>query len=187
MATLAFVALFVLLGLGALFLAFSGGSGGARKEPRATTRNGRRSAIVLFVLAIVVLGFGIPLAVIAADKNRDSIPEANVKELTPLQEHGRELFGESCRLCHTLKAANATAKVGPNLDSLAPPKALVLDAIKNGRARGNGNMAKDLVVGEDAEAVAEFVAVATGGSLGGGDEGAGGGGEDAGGGSSGGG
>ena len=52
----------------------------------------------------------------------------------------------------------------------------MLDAIDNGRANGNGNMAADLVVGQDAEAVAEFVAVATGGSLeGGGDSGSGGG------------
>jgi mono/diheme cytochrome c family protein len=172
MATLAFVALFVLLALGAVFLGFSGGAS-ARKQPRATTRRGRRGTLVLFLVALVVLGFGVPLAVIAADKNRNSIPEADVKELTPLQEHGRELFGQRCRNCHTLKAANASAKVGPNLDSLAPPKALVLDAIHKGRAAGNGNMAKDLVTGEDAEAVAEFVAVATGGSLGGGGEGSG--------------
>jgi mono/diheme cytochrome c family protein len=173
MATLAFVTLFVLLALGAVFLGFSGGPSGGRKQSRTTTRNGRRSALVLFFVALVVLGFAVPLAVIAADKNRKSIPEADVKELTPLQEHGRELFGQRCRNCHTLKAANASANVGPNLDSLAPPKALVLDAIHNGRAQGNGNMAKDLVTGEDAEAVAQFVAVATGGSLGGGDEGSG--------------
>ena len=170
MATLAFVALFVLLALGAVFLGFSGGPSGARKQRRATTRRGRRSTLVLFIAALVVLGFAIPLAVIAADKDRNSIPEADVKALTPLQGHGRELFGQRCRNCHTLKAANASAKVGPNLDSLAPPKALVLDAIHKGRARGNGNMAADLVTGEDAEAVAEFVAVATGGSLGGGED-----------------
>ena len=38
----------------------------------------------------------------------------------------------------------------------------MLDAIEKGRARGNGNMAADLVEGEDAEAVAQFVAVAGG-------------------------
>ena len=175
MATLAFVLLFVLLALGALFLAFSGGPKRSGRK-KTQTRSGRRGGIVLFLIALVVLGFAVPLAVIAADKDRNSIPEAGVKELTPLQERGRELFGEHCRMCHTLKAANASAKVGPNLDDLAPPKALVLDAIHNGRANGNGNMAADLVVGQDAEAVAEFVAVATGGSLeGGGDSGGGGG------------
>ena len=38
----------------------------------------------------------------------------------------------------------------------------MLDAIEKGRANGNGNMAADLVEGEDAEAVAQFVAVAVG-------------------------
>jgi hypothetical protein len=41
----------------------------------------------------------------------------------------------------------------------------VLDAIAKGRAAGNGNMPAQVYEGEDAEAVAEFVAVATGGSL----------------------
>jgi mono/diheme cytochrome c family protein len=89
-----------------------------------------------------------------------------VTELTPLQEKGRELFGQRCRNCHTLKAANATAKIGPNLDAAPRPKALVLDAIEKGRAAGNGNMPAQIYGGEEAEAVAEFVAVATGGEVG---------------------
>jgi mono/diheme cytochrome c family protein len=162
MAVLAFVLLFVLLGLGALFLGMSGGPKGARERMQTQTRRGRRGATLLFVLSILLLGIAVPAAVIATDKSRDSIPEANVKKLTPLQQRGRELFGERCKNCHSLAAAKATAKVGPNLDDLRPPKALVLDAIRNGRARGNGNMAADLVLGEDAEAVAQFVAVAVG-------------------------
>ncbi len=38
----------------------------------------------------------------------------------------------------------------------------MLDAINKGRANGNGNMAAGLVEGGDAEAVAQFVAVAVG-------------------------
>ena len=72
------------------------------------------------------------------------------------------MFAERCRNCHTLKAANAVAQVGPNLDDLRPPKGLVLDAIKNGRSRGNGQMAAGLVEGQDAEDVAAFVAKAVG-------------------------
>ena len=93
---------------------------------------------------------------------RNDIPEANVSNLTAAEKHGRELFGQRCANCHTLKASNAVAQVGPNLDTLRPPENLVLDAIKNGRAQGNGQMAADLVEGEDAEDVAAYVAKAVG-------------------------
>ena len=126
------------------------------------SRGTRRLALINFFLALVILGLGIPAAVIATVDNRDDIPEANVSNLTPAEKDGRILFGERCKNCHTLKAANAVAQVGPNLDDLRPPKALVLDAIHNGRARGNGNMAADLVEGQDAEDVAAFVAKAVG-------------------------
>jgi mono/diheme cytochrome c family protein len=162
MAVLAFVLLFVLLGLGALFLGMSGGPKGARDRRKAPSRHGRRGATFLFVLSILLLGIAVPAGVIATEKSRDSIPEANVKDLTELQQRGRGLFSQRCKNCHTLAAAKATARVGPNLDDLRPPKALVLDAIEKGRAGGNGNMAANLVVGEDAEAVAQFVAVAVG-------------------------
>ena len=95
-------------------------------------------------------------------ESRDSIPEANVSNLTAAEKSGRELFGRRCANCHTLQAANAAAQVGPNLDQLRPPKALVLDAIKNGRARGNGQMAADLYEGRQADEVAAFVAKAVG-------------------------
>jgi mono/diheme cytochrome c family protein len=162
MAVLAFVLLFVVLGVGVLFLAMSGGPKGARQRLQTQSRRGRRGATLVFALTILVLGIAVPAAVIATEKGRNSIPEANVKELTDLQERGRELFDQRCKNCHTLAAAKATARVGPNLDQLQPPKSLVLDAIENGRAAGNGNMARNLVEGEDAEAVAQFVAVAVG-------------------------
>ena len=162
MALLALVLFFVVLGLGVLFVAMSGGPGGARRRIQTQSRSGRSLAVGAFLVAVLVLGIAIPAAVIATVKNRDSIPEAGVNELTDLQKQGRALFGQRCANCHTFPAAGAYAKVGPNLAELRPPKALVLDAIRNGRANGNGQMAADLVEGEDAEAVAEFVAVVGG-------------------------
>jgi mono/diheme cytochrome c family protein len=162
MALLAIVLFFLVVGLGVLFMAMSGGPAGARRRIQTQTRSGRAIALVAFLASILILGFGIPAAVVLAERNRDSIPEAGVNDLTDLQERGRELFGQRCANCHTLPAAGAYAKVGPNLAQLRPPKALVLDAIQNGRARGAGQMAADLVEGEDAEAVAQFVAVAVG-------------------------
>src|SRR3954469_23631787 len=153
---------FIVLGLTVLFVAMSGGPGGARRRMASQSRGTRRLALVNFVLGLLILGLGIPAAVIATVNNRNDIPQANVSNLTKAEEHGRQLFGERCRNCHTLKAANAVAQVGPNLDNLRPPKNLVLDAIHNGRARGNGQMAADLVEGQDADDVASFVAKADG-------------------------
>ncbi len=162
MALLAIILLFVVLALGVLFIAISGGPGGARQRIQTQTRRGRTLAVVGFLATVLVLGVAIPAAVIATVKNRNSIPEAGVRELSDLQIRGRELFGQRCANCHTLPAAGAYAKVGPNLAEMRPPKSLVLDAVENGRARGNGQMAADLVEGEDAEAVAQFVAVVGG-------------------------
>ena len=167
--TLVFVLFFIALGLGVLFVALSGGTSGARARLASQSRGTRRLALVNFILGLLILGLGIPAAVIATVDHRNDIPQANVSNLTKAEKHGRELFGMRCRTCHTLKAANAVAQVGPNLDNLlssqtdpAKRKAFVLDAIHNGRARGNGQMAADLVEGKDADDVASFVAKATG-------------------------
>jgi mono/diheme cytochrome c family protein len=163
MAVLAFVLLFVLLALVAFFLAMSGGPKAARRK--AQGRKGVGPQTVLFLIVLLVLGIGIPLYAFNTERDRRSIPEASVTELTALQEKGRELFGQRCRNCHTLKAANATAKVGPTLNEPPRPKALVLDAIEKGRSSGNGQMPAEIYEGEEAEAVAEFVAVASGGEV----------------------
>jgi mono/diheme cytochrome c family protein len=156
MSTLVFVLVWVLLGLGVLLVAMSGGPGGVLARVHTQTRRGRRVALGAFVVAAAVLGIGVPAAVIAAVDNQDTIQSSGVT-LTAAEKHGRELFGQRCTQCHTLAAANATATVGPNLDNLKPPKALVLDAIANGRARGNGQMPAQLYTGQDAQDVADFV------------------------------
>lgn len=162
MTTLAFILFWVLVGSGLLFVALSGGPRGARERLHTQSRTGRRAAYVLFAVSLLAFGVAIPVAVTAMVKNRDDVPEANVSNLTAQEQRGREVFGERCRNCHALQAAAAYAKVGPNLDELRPPAGLVKDAIENGRARGNGQMAADLVVGEDVDAVAAFVAKAVG-------------------------
>jgi mono/diheme cytochrome c family protein len=162
MLTLIFVLVWVGLALGLVFVAFSGGTKGAAAQLMSTSRGARRAATVLFFVAVLVLGAGIPAAVIAAVSNNDSIPEANVTDLTASEQHGRDLFGQRCANCHTLKASNAIAEIGPDLDDIRPNKALVLDALQKGRANGNGQMAANLYTGEDAEDVASYVAKAVG-------------------------
>lgn len=162
MSALVLVLFFVLLGISVLFLALSGGPKSKSKRPYSQTRRNRRLGMGAFIVALMGLGIGIPAAVIGAVEDRNSIPEANVSSLTPAEKEGRKLFGQNCKNCHSLKASNAVAQVGPSLDQLRPPKALVVDAIENGRARGNGQMAADLVEGSDVQKVAAYVAKATG-------------------------
>ena len=162
MLTLIFVLTWVVLGVGLLLIALSGGPSGALQRLQSQSRGSRRASVVVFVLALLILGVGVPLAVITSVEARDDIPEANVSNLTAAEQRGRELFGLRCTQCHTLAASKAVAQVGPSLDTLRPPKELVLDAIKNGRARGSGQMAAGLYQGEDAEDVAAYVAKAVG-------------------------
>src|SRR4051794_16770962 len=162
MAVLALTVFWVVVGLGILFIAISGGPSGARDRLQTQSRSARKSAFLVFAVILLLFGIAVPIAASVGASNRNSIPEANISSLTAQEERGRSLFSEYCRLCHTLEAAGSVATVGPNLDKLRPTKALVLDAIHNGRARGNGAMARDLVVGKDAEDVATFVSTAVG-------------------------
>jgi mono/diheme cytochrome c family protein len=162
MSTLLFVLFFVFLGLGVLFVAMSGGPRGIGAALHSQQRGSRRFATLAFFLALIVLGFVVPAAVIALTKDNNDIPHASVTNLTAAEKHGRELFGRRCALCHTLQAANAVAQVGPNLDQIQPNKALVKDAIDKGRSQGNGQMPAQIYTGEDADDVAAFVAKAVG-------------------------
>ena len=83
-------------------------------------------------------------------------------------EQGAQLFNERCSGCHTLDAASSQGSKpegqvsgsertnGPNFNTLKVPKDDVLFAIRNGGFSG-AIMPANIVVGEDAEAVAEFV------------------------------
>lgn len=80
---------------------------------------------------------------------------------------GAKLFEQRCSGCHTLKAAGTQGsavsansreyKDGPNLNQRAETREQVLYAIFNG-GFSNGPMPQNIVVGEEAEKVADFVA-----------------------------
>ncbi len=80
-----------------------------------------------------------------------------------VDSRGAELFAERCGGCHTLEAAGTEGSnpeqrvAGPNLNARRETKDQVLYAIRNGGFSG-AIMPQNIVVGEDAEAVAEFVA-----------------------------
>ena len=161
MAALLFIGFWVLLGLTALFIGLSGGPGGARARLYGQSKGARRTIAIVVTIVFVGMGIAIPTLVIAGNEDNNEAGAARV-QLSKSQERGRELFGQICQQCHTLAASDAVGRVGPNLDTLKPPKALVLDAVLNGRARGAGTMPAGLYTGRDAEDVASYVAAVAG-------------------------
>ena len=75
---------------------------------------------------------------------------------------GADLFAERCGGCHTLDAAGTEGSnpeeriAGPNLNARRETKDQVLYAIRNGGFSG-AIMPQNIVVGADADAVAQFV------------------------------
>jgi mono/diheme cytochrome c family protein len=47
---------------------------------------------------------------------------------------GKNVFASAgCGGCHTLKAANSSGNVGPNLDDVKPELSLIVDRVTNGK------------------------------------------------------
>ncbi len=161
-AAIAFVVTFVVIGLSVIFVAFSGGGRRGRRGRRGPSRGYRRTVGAVTGLVIIVIGVAVPALVLANNSDNQAERAPGGITLTASQERGRSIFARDCATCHTLRAANAVGRVGPNLDQLHPPKALVLDAIAKGRAQGRGQMPAGLVDGQDAQDVASFVAAVAG-------------------------
>jgi mono/diheme cytochrome c family protein len=171
LAVLLFAAFWVVLGLGVFFLGIRGGPGG-RLETRVPDYRARRA--LGWSLAVIYIAFGIALpALFLIGNHNQANGQVGSSELTQAEKHGREVFGERCGLCHTLAAANAVGKVGPNLDVIQPTQQLVLHTIQYGclpnapkgsqeTCLGEGVMPADVVQGQDAEDVAKFVAKVAG-------------------------
>jgi mono/diheme cytochrome c family protein len=114
------------------------------------------------IIVIVAFGIALPAVVLARGGAHKTKQAPGGVDLTTAEAHGRELFAQNCSTCHTLRAANAVGRVGPNLDQLRPPKALIVDAVQTGRARGQGQMPAQLFEGEEAKHVAEYIAEVAG-------------------------
>ena len=110
--------------------------------------------------------------ILIGNRNKANGQVGGIK-LTAPEKRGREIFGENCSLCHTLAAANAVGKVGPNLDMIMPTESLVLHTIANGclanpppgsqeACLGQGTMPANVVQGVQATEVAQFVAAVAG-------------------------
>ncbi len=164
-----FVIFWVLVGLGVFFLAIRGGAKGARAALHTESTVSRR-LVTIGVVILFAFGLSVPAIVLAFNANHKSKVAVGGIKLTAKEAQGRVLFARSCGFCHTLAATKSVGRVGPNLDvrvgeqisTAAGRKALVENAIKEGRARGLGQMPALLYQGKEAEAIAEFVAAVAG-------------------------
>jgi cytochrome c553 len=147
---------FLALGIGVLFVAFSGGAGAAREA--YLTRGRRVFPITIFVL-YVGCGFVVPAAVIAArGEALGMVGSLRSEQPNEPQKEGKRLFVETCKSCHSLAAVNARGVTGPDLDQLGGvDRQRVLNAIKRG-GTGDGRMPAGLLGGSDAQDVATYVA-----------------------------
>jgi mono/diheme cytochrome c family protein len=114
---------------------------------------------VLAAICLIVL----PFWALQSKGGADASPESAVPKS---DQQGLEIFQINCGACHTLEAAGTDGKIGPDLDQLLAtgPKSsdtvkanyqLVLNTVENGIG---GRMPKELVKGQQAEEVAQFVA-----------------------------
>ncbi len=165
-----FVLFWVVLAIG-LFLIASRRTGAARARVRYQ-RGSNRAVGLIFTFFVIVFGIGLPAALLIGNHNRANGQVGGIT-LTSGEKQGRELFGQHCGVCHTLAAANAVGKVGPNLDTIKPAASLVLHTVDNGcvpnapngsaeQCLGQGVMPANVVTGRNAQDVANFVAKVAG-------------------------
>ncbi len=85
------------------------------------------------------------------------ICKTNLTFADPKLKLGLEVYNDKaqCGVCHTLKAANSTGDIGPNLDQLKPSMAKILYAVKNGI--GVMQSWEGVLTEEEIEAVAYYV------------------------------
>jgi cytochrome c oxidase subunit 1 len=133
---------------------------GARVRVR---EKGELSLVALegaFVMIAVLLALG--AGMIGFFVGRDTAPShtrsvaATTAPAQPATAQGKQVFASAgCAGCHTFAAAGAHGTVGPNLDQVKPPFALVVDRVTNGK--GAMPSFKDRLQKTQIDAVARFV------------------------------
>jgi mono/diheme cytochrome c family protein len=168
----AFVAFWVAVAFGLFYVAARGGPSNVRAGARRPSRGANRFIGVVFTFVALGFGIALPLVLLTGNHSHANAQIGGVK-LTAAERDGRTLFGEHCGVCHTLAAANAVGKVGPNLDMLKPSQSVVEHTIANGclpnassksdqACLGEGVMPASILTGVDATDVAKFVAKVAG-------------------------
>ena len=131
LAIVIFVAFWVVLAGGLFLLGRSGATPIQRSSRARSTRAGRLAFNSSSSSTTSRSGSSMPVIILVGNHRKASTKISNIN-LTADEKRGRDLFGEHCAMCHTLAAANAVGKTGPNLDTLEPCEALILHTLANG-------------------------------------------------------
>lgn len=160
MYVLFFLIPWLLVGIGVIYIGFSGGPGQAREAYLTRASTGFKVAMVIIYVGV---GIAVPAIILASRTDaagatnhlQTVIPSSNV-------QNGKTLFRATCASCHTLAAVNARGVTGPDLDRIGTmTPARVLSAIKLG-GTGQGRMPSGLLQGSNAADVAAFVTAVAG-------------------------
>lgn len=154
-----FLAPFVVLGSAIVLIAFSGGPAKARE---AYLTRGNRTFRAAMLAVYVLMGVVVPLAIIGAREDAVGTGALATEAPSPEVARGKTLFRQTCAGCHTLAAVNARGVTGPSLDDIGeitPDR--ILAAIATG-GTGQDRMPSNLLEGENAQAVADYVSAVAG-------------------------
>jgi mono/diheme cytochrome c family protein len=123
----------------------------------------RRSVTAIAALSIAAAG----VVGCGQQKGDHKEPGAKITTVAPQYQAGAKLFVERCSGCHSmgivgaeggaLKVSNRERVDGPNFNVRKEDKESILYAIRNGGFSG-AIMPQDIVVGQEAEQVADFLA-----------------------------
>ena len=157
--TLVFVLVFVLLGLGVAVRrderrAAAALGAALQSQTAAAAGAFARSA---FVVALIVLGVGVPAAVIALPTTTTTSRSAERRRSSPPpRSRAASSSPSSCATCHTLAAANAVAQVGPEPRRAAAAQGARRSTRSTRAARAaTARCRPQLYTGQDAEDVAD--------------------------------
>ncbi|HEY7631719.1 MAG TPA: c-type cytochrome [Thermoleophilaceae bacterium] len=154
----------ILVGLGVVFVAFSGGPGRARD---AYLTKGNRAFQISILVIYLGIGVAVPAIILASRTDAQGATSSlQTKHASANLQDGKTLFRSTCASCHTLAAVNARGVTGPDLDriGLSPNQASIKrveNAIRIG-GTGQGRMPSGLLQGQNAQEVAEFVTTVAG-------------------------
>jgi mono/diheme cytochrome c family protein len=141
----------------------------AGAEPRPARQRGdgllfAAEGAIMMIVVFLALGAGAAgffLGRGTASSHTKTVTVGTRPAPAPVNAQGKSVFTSAgCAGCHTLKDADASGNVGPNLDQAKPPRALVVTRVTNGK--GTMPPFKGQLTAAQIQAVAAYVTAVEG-------------------------